>query len=332
MENQKKRISLNRADVNPLSIRGLIRWMEERYEIDWVDGDPDFVIHSCSGRDILKFDGVRVAWLGENLQPDFNVSDYGMGFGRIAFQDRYRRVPLYRWYLSDYESLFDESRNVIRIDGHSELRKKNRFCTMVVSNSHRGPFFDQFLQALTHYKRIDSGGRWGNNIGGPVDNKLDFVKQGKFHLAFENSSTPGYVTEKILHAFAARSIPVYWGAPDVVEDFNPSAFINCHDYPSIDQLIAEIRRLDEDDTAYCEMLETPLFVGGKEPSWLRKSEIMSWIAHIFDQPREQAYRRNRHYWGARYQNELETGFFRPHVQAAKLCYRLLTRSEEFSKT
>lgn len=325
MENKKKQISLYITDVNFDSVSNLLKWLDEHYEIKWVKNDPDFIIHSCFDHQVLKYNGVRVAWLGENVQPDFNISDYGMGFSRIDFQERYLRIPLYRWYFNEYESLFNESRNVKKINGRKELLKKKLFCTMVVSNSGRGSFFKEILYALSQYKMIDSGGKWNNNIGGPVSQKLPFIKQGKFHLAFENSSTPGYVTEKILHAFSAHTVPIYWGAPDVVKDFNPKAFINCHDFETVEQVIDEVRRLDGDDSAYSSMLEEPLFVGGTEPEWLSKKEIMSWITQVFDQSLPQAYRRNRHYWGRRYQQELKTAFFSPQIQFAKLTYRSITR-------
>ena len=322
----QRRLSITVKDINLDSINNLLKWLGETYSIELTgEDDPDFIIHSCFGHEHLKYNGVRVAWLGENIHPDFNISDYAMGFGRIDFSDRYKRIPLYRWYFSEYESLFDTSRKVIKINGHEEGSKKTRFCTMVVSNGGRGEYFDAFYKSLSGYNSIDSGGRYNNNIGGPVSDKLSFIGQGKFHLAFENSSSPGYITEKIMHAFAAHTIPIYWGAPDITEDFNPKAFINCHAYQSINQVVAEIRRLDEDPQAYAAMLEEPLFENGKEPTWLRKSEIMSWLTRIFDQPREQAYRRNRQYWGERYEREHKTVFFRPHVQGTRLAYRAIMR-------
>ena len=321
-----KTLSIKLADVNQDSIGNLLKWISECYHIEFTDNDPDFIIHSCFDHQVLKYDGVRIAWLGENLQPDFNISDYGMGFGRIAFADRYRRIPLYRWYFSDYESLFDNFRNLIKIDGHAELLNKTRFCTMVVSNSSRGSYFAELQDKITRYKTIDSGGKWQNNIGGPIEQKMPFIKEGKFHLAFENSSAPGYVTEKILHAFAARTIPVYWGAPDVVEDFNSKAFINCHEYESLADVVKKIKELDRDDAAYISMLEEPCFLGGKEPEWLKKINIMSWITSIFDQSKSEAYRRNIHFWGDRYQQELKTAFFRPDIQAAKLAKRFIRRA------
>lgn len=57
-----------------------------------------------------------------------------------------------------------------------------------------------------------------------------------FIIAMENSIVPGYVTEKIGHAFNAGSVPIYWGDRAGIEELcNPAAFINVLDYPTIDK-------------------------------------------------------------------------------------------------
>ena len=48
---------------------------------------------------------------------------------------------------------------------------------------------------------------------------MDYYKHSKFVLAFENSSSPGYCTEKLFHAKVAGAIPIYWGDPLVMNDF-----------------------------------------------------------------------------------------------------------------
>lgn len=315
------KIKLQIIDTNFDSIANLLKWINELYITDCKSPKPDYIIHSCFGHDILKYHGIRIAWLGENLQPDFNISDYAIGFGRINFGDRYMRIPLYRWYFADYDSLFDENRIIKSINGKEILNNKNKFCTAVVSNGNRGEFFDLFFKSLNQYKTIDSGGKWNNNIGGPVKEKLPFINSGKFHLAFENSATPGYVTEKILHAFVSHTIPIYWGAADVALDFNPKAFINCHDYKSITDLIEYIKFLDKDEQAYINMLQQPCFIDCKEPDWLSKETIVKWLTHIFEQPLETVYRRNQFFWGAKYQQEQFTAFYEPWKQTAIIIYK-----------
>ena len=64
------------------------------------------------------------------------------------------------------------------------------------------------FEALSWYQQVSSGGRYKNNIGGPVDDKLKFQRKHKFVIAFENTATPGYTTEKIIGAFAAGAVPI----------------------------------------------------------------------------------------------------------------------------
>ncbi|KAJ0411368.1 hypothetical protein ATCC90586_004354 [Pythium insidiosum] len=50
----------------------------------------------------------------------------------------------------------------------------------------------------------------------------------RFVLAFENADAPGYVTEKIVNAFLAGSVPVFHGhSRSAAALFNPQSFIDC---------------------------------------------------------------------------------------------------------
>ena len=60
------------------------------------------------------------------------------------------------------------------------------------SSNERGEVFD----LLKAYKTVSSGGKWRNNVGEPVADKLGFQSKHKFAIAFENNSHPGYLTEK----------------------------------------------------------------------------------------------------------------------------------------
>ena len=147
---------------------------------------------------------------------------------------------------------------------------------------------------------MESPGSYLNNMpDGKVvsfenESKVDFQRKCKFTLCFESTNHYGFVTEKIMDAFYADTIPVYYGSPTVTEIFNRRAFINVADYPSFDAAIEEIIRLDQDDEAYMEMLSQPILVDPDYPKRLEE-ELGAYIRHIFDQPLEQAYRRSRVY-------------------------------------
>ncbi len=54
---------------------------------------------------------------------------------------------------------------------------------------------------------------------------ISIYAQYKFIICFENSKTPGYVTEKIFNVFASGSVAVYDGAPNITDYIVPGSFI-----------------------------------------------------------------------------------------------------------
>ena len=69
------------------------------------------------------------------------------------------------------------------------------------------------------------GGKFNNNIGGPVENKIEFFRQYKFSIAMENSDGDGYISEKIVESFIAGTIPIYYGDYMIDEYINPKSYI-----------------------------------------------------------------------------------------------------------
>ena len=175
------------------------------------------------------------------------------------------------------------------------LSEKTDFCSFVVSNPHGNEARAQFMDKLSEYKQVHSGGRWRNNVGGPVADKLAFQKKHKFSMAFENACHPGYTTEKLMQSFAAQTVPIYWGDPRVAETFNQEAFINCNDYPDWESVIERIKEIDQDDALWQKMVETPAL---KDPQIVERTrqEAKNFLYHIFDQEPAEAKRFSRDYW------------------------------------
>ena len=115
-----------------------------------------------------------------------------------------------------------------------------------------------FAGELARHLRIDSYGRYLNNRklagdDGSPEAKLAVLARYKFTLAFENSRSPDYVTEKFFHPLMAGSVPVYRGAPNVA-DFAPGekCFINADDFSGPAALAAHLNALAGDEQAYGE--------------------------------------------------------------------------------
>src|SRR5205823_5635555 len=58
----------------------------------------------------------------------------------------------------------------------------------------------------------------------------------RFALVMENINKEGYVTEKIINAFRAGAIPIYWGGNGYADKiFNPKAFIDIAKFSSFEE-------------------------------------------------------------------------------------------------
>jgi hypothetical protein len=271
--------------------------LSQRYEIELTD-NPDYLFCSVFGDEHLSYDCVKIFYTGENQCPDFNLYDYAIGFERLTLGDRYFRLPIYYLYANDFAAMQAKHEAV-------SLDEKEHFCSFVYSNNNASPHREAFLNKLNEYQTVSSGGRYRNNVGGPVADKLQFQLTHKFSIAFENSSYPGYCTEKLVQSFAARTIPIYWGDEYVGDTFNEGAFINCHRFASWDEVVAEVKRIDSNDALYLQMLQTPALNrphdDNREATLQR---LTNFFSHIIDQPIDKATRYNRHYWGKRYNDRM----------------------------
>ena len=312
----KKRIAIVDAGRRPEIVEAILPFIENHYEFELTtDYDADYVFHSCIGYDVLKYSGVRIFVTGENVSPNFNISDYAMAFDKMDFGDRYCWLPLFKIYREAYIALCAP-----RPTAGVALGQKSGFCAYVMSNT-KDSAKERIgvFEALTKYKQVDSGGKWRNNVGGPVDDKVAFQSKYKFAIAFENSSRPGYLTEKFAQAAQSNAIPIYWGDPEVAKTFNPKAFINCHDFHSLEAVAARVSEIDGNDNLYLDMLNEPWFIDGTEPKSLKDETYIYFLKHIFDQPHEQAFRRNRSRWGMKHQRNLSRMAHNPLWQA---CHKL----------
>lgn len=234
----------------------------DEYEIS---DEPDFLFYSVFGTTHLKYRNcTKIFITGEAVAPDFNECDYAIGYDWITFEDRYLRRPVWM----EEERFFN---NFLDVSDEQALNRK--FCNFIYFNDNNGEgteFRKKFVEKLSRYKRVDCPGRVMNNmssalLGGRYDGdwrkgKIDFIRDYKFTIAFENTSYLGYTTEKMLHPIVARSIPIYWGNKVVGRDFNERAFICCNGYEDdIEAIIERIIAIDSDDSMYLRLLhEKPM--------------------------------------------------------------------------
>ena len=76
--------------------------------------------------------------------------------------------------------------------------------------------------SVDSYGRCEHNREEERNNGGRERTKIDLLSTHKFSLAFENSETNDYISEKYFGTLVSGSIPVYIGAPNI-KFFAPDA-------------------------------------------------------------------------------------------------------------
>ena len=233
--------------------------LKKHYHVVLDNKNPEIIFCSTFGNQYLNYQCTRILFVGEPYTPDFNLYDYAIGFDHIRFMDRYLRYPLY---------LLEKEKMNKALHKHEctkdQILREKKFCNFVVSaGGGKEDIRTKIFEKLSQYKRVDSGGKYKNNLPDhqPVPDKYEFQKNYRFSLAMENSKISGYTTEKIIDAWAAGTIPIYWGNPDIVKEFNPASFIMITDD---EEWLDKVIEIDQSDDLYEKMSKEPIYLPNQE--------------------------------------------------------------------
>jgi hypothetical protein len=274
----KKKIRVGFADFG-MSPDWFISILSQKYDVVRDDNDPHILIFGDEnfGNKNESYDSAKVFkvfFTGENRRFWNYKCHAAITFDHID-EPYHFRLPL---YVHEINSLVNEQGFSTPFN-LSEPAEKTGFASFVVSNPNSEKR-NQLFNLLNNYKKVDSAGPLFNNIGyvipRPTSAKIDFLRTRKFHLAFENSSYPGYITEKIIQAAYARTVPIYWGSTTLEMDFNPEAVINWHDYRDDHLFLKRVIEVDSNDDLYYHMLNQPLFRGNKPNKFMDMEVFLTW--------------------------------------------------------
>jgi hypothetical protein len=167
-------------------------------------------------------------------------------------------IPLYVVYMYD-NALLNRIINKPKITKIPE-----KFCCFIVSNE-SCPARNNMFQYLNQYKKVESCGRFANNMQFVIQHYYwteefrNFISNYKFIICFENNKKNTYSTEKIVNPYVAGSIPIYWGSSHIHNVFNKNSMLYLEDesIESYQKIINEIIELDNSDEKYLEFINRP---------------------------------------------------------------------------
>jgi hypothetical protein len=137
----------------------------------------------------------------------------------------------------------DEGWDINHLTNLTFNKTKNISCIVTKRGNCWGTnnIYDQrvaLADSLSSDNRIDIFGTFwennGNNIHGETWNKFVALNDYKFSIGIENTSENNYITEKFYDCILTDTIPIYFGAPNIVDYFDPNGIIMLPDIYNID--------------------------------------------------------------------------------------------------
>jgi len=198
------------------------------------DGPADWlvVLNTLPPGGELKFPRERTVllWGEPPLSPRL-ARPYVLQFGTFVCVDRHLRYPNARhmspfvpWHVGVATGQPEAYPKAMTFSELLPAPPKTRLCSCVMSNLSALPghrlrlrFLDELMRRLGD--RIDFFGRGLR----PIADKDEALAGYRYHIAIENSAVPDYWTEKLADPLLRNCFPIYYGAPNIHDYFDPAA-------------------------------------------------------------------------------------------------------------
>jgi hypothetical protein len=229
--------------------------------------EADLVVTSVFGN-VYTDPAKTLAFIGENIRPNFVSYDHSLSFDYDTYNGRNFRLPLWysrlAWDGFEQKPRHDNAHNhgyeqlipIRMLTQHRslDLKSKDKFCALIANNP-EGLRISLF-HSISQYKQVEG---YGNMFRNPLrKSKFAILPEYKFCLCPENSIYDGYVTEKLIDAYAGLTVPIYSGDVSVANDFNEAAFLNYQDSKNMNWFVDNVIALDETPDLYKSVYEQPL--------------------------------------------------------------------------
>jgi hypothetical protein len=276
-------------DLNGPENNYFFRLLSQHYNVEFSD-NPDILFYSCYGREYLNYKCTRIFYSPENWRPDFNGCDIAITFDYNKNPNHFR-FPLWKLYYIGYIKLhgFNELLTVKPKDAFEQWQKKKNFCCFIISNS-KAKKRIEFFNKLNSYKSVDSAGKYLNNIGYFIGEgtlaKLNYIKDYRFVISFENEEHDGYTTEKLIEPLLVNSIPIYWGNPKVSEDFNTKRFLYYRDFINEKALIDKVLEIERDPVKAFELFKESPFSINEQTVQKNEKDLLDFLIRMITKHKE----------------------------------------------
>jgi hypothetical protein len=202
---------------------------------------------------------VNIFFTGENERPPFGDWDAYLSFDLHSYQGKNAYLPL--WWITctdiagpNRAPYLDEpiSVDLLMKKREVDFHKRRKFCVAFIGKAY--PFRMQALNLISSIENVEVYGAIARK---DTRSKFQASKDFRFVFAFENDLFPGYVTEKVIEAWATGAIPLYWGS-DPLNYINPEAIINLNDFSNFQEFLARITEVNGSSSLWERIASQPI--------------------------------------------------------------------------
>jgi len=231
----------------------------------------DLVVHSIYNTDWGKARGTTVSFIPEPFTVKKSLAHWIVDW-RHDSDPNHLRLPLWALQsLSGYSSFKGD-----RTDPESR-----KFCNFIYSNG-TCDIRNAFFKMLDQHSAVESLGSLFNNSSSSRlsprtgslwrESKIEVLGNYKFTIAFENSEHVGYTTEKLVDAWLADTVPIYWGDPAFGVDLPVNACLSLYEAGSMQRLVEQVIDVNNDPHLYEKYRQQNPFRTGAIDEVLRRFE------------------------------------------------------------
>lgn len=169
---------------------------------------------------------------------------------QINLPNSENEIPFHHWMINSntgFNSLSNHERNydfLINLEPPVKSKEISVICSTKSFTPHHARRLE-FVEGLKKHfgERLD----WFGNGRMPVREKWEALIDYRYTIAIENKVRHNVITEKILDPFLTFTFPIYSGAPNIEDYFNPSSFLSI-DIEDLDGSIEKIEKLLKEST------------------------------------------------------------------------------------
>jgi len=264
----KPTVSLGFCDLHEGGRTFFTQLLSPHFHLRW-DDPAEFVIYGHISHQHRLQNGVKIYWSQELYGPNWRECDYAI-IPHLVEDPRAHYLPIYA-----FDGMADKLVRPSVPDPVAIRSAKPHFCSLLCAYADRTTQKRQeFFHILNRRRKVDSAGPALNNTGFRVpkenryQSKIDWIRNYRFNLAFENRLRTGWTTEKLVDPLHVHTIPIHWGDPRVKDYFNPESFICAHDFPSLDALAEYVLHVDDTPELYARYIRaTPFHQNRPNPAY-----------------------------------------------------------------